>query len=874
MGILKHSEKKELKVSNKTDSYKDKSPKDIFQEFDVDPKKGLYEEDIEKRQEQYGFNEIPDKEESLFHRILRRFYGPIPFMIEIAAALSAVVHKWEDFGIILSLLFVNAGIDIWQENKALSALKVLKNQLAKKSIVFRDGKFKQIEAKELVPGDIIKMKIGDIIPADVKIFHSDELEVDQSALTGESLPVNKKTGDIAFGNSIIKKGEALAVVVNTGLNSYFGKTVSLVAKADKVSRSHLQKAVINIGKYLIIIAVALALLIFTVSLVRGQNLLEILRFVLVLTVASIPVAMPAILSVTLAVGAVKLSKKHAIVSKLASIEELAGMDTLCFDKTGTLTQNRMSIDNPIVFGRYKEEELMLYAALASNEEEKDPIETPIFDYLKDKKIYEKLEGYERLKFKPFNPVDKRTESLVKQGSKKFSVTKGAVQVILGFSRTTKKDKILETVKKFSDEGMRTLAVAIKKGTGKYDFVGVIPLLDPPREDTKEVIQEARELGLDLKVLTGDNISIAKYISELVGVGKNILNARILKKKTEIGGKGTVKTVSEKSQNLKIDESGYSSSSDVEAEIESANGFAEVYPEDKYFIVENIQKRNHIVGMTGDGVNDAPALRKADGGIAVSGATDAARAAADLILLDKGLSVIIDAVKEARKIFLRMKSYSVYRIAETMRLIFFITASIVALGFYPISAVMVILLLIFNDLPILAIAYDNTSIEKRPVRWNLKEVLIVATSLGIIGVIESFIALYAAKVWLGLDVGVVQSLIFMKLAVAGHLTIYVARTKKRFWQKPFPAPVLLIAGFGTEILATLIAVYGILITPVGWTYALIMWGYAIFWIFIEDQIKIWIYGAIDKKKDKVEEEKEKLREIKMPMIGAQNPALSK
>jgi len=818
--------------------YQKLSIKEVLSEFKTNPSQGLTKEEAEKRLEEYGFNEVQEKEESFFHRAIKRFYGPIPFMIEVAAVLSALLGKWKDFFIIFFLLIFNSSIDLLQESKALNALKVLKNKLAKKALVLRDGNFEEMDAKNLVPGDIIKLKIGNIVPADVKIIKLEELEIDQSALTGESLPIFKKVGNIVYGNSIVKKGEAIAIVIGTGLNTYFGKTVSLVAKADKVEKSHLQKAVVKIGKYLIILAIFLGGLIFIVSLLKGDAFIEILRYVLVLTIASIPVAMPAILSVTLAVGALKLSKKQAIVSKLASIEELAGIDTLCFDKTGTLTQNKMSLSTPVPFGRFSVKDLMIYAGLASSEEEKDPIETPIFGFLKEKKIYENLKAYKKIKFKPFNPVDKRTETIVQKDSKKFTITKGAIQVILKLSRNTtlQKKKINKEVEKFSNEGMRTLGVAIKRGKN-YEFVGIIPLFDPPREDSKEVLKEAKGLGLNLKLLTGDNILIAKYISNLVGMGKKILNARVLNK----GNK--VSVVNAKVQNLKID-------SEVSKEIDDANGFAEVYPEDKYFIVDSLQKENHIVGMTGDGVNDAPALSKADGGIAVSGATDAARASADLILMNKGLSVIIDAIKDARKIFLRMKSYSTYRIAETIRLLLFITASILILGFYPITPMMIILLLIFNDLPILAIAYDNTRIEEKPVRWNLKDVLTIATGIGIFGVMASFGALYFSREVFGLSLAVVQTIIFLKLAVAGHSTIYVTRTNKRFWQKPYPAPILLIAGLGTELVATLISVYGIFVTPIGWTYAGIIWAYALIWFLVNDEVKILIYKHLERKKKKM------------------------
>jgi len=808
--------------------YEKKSVKDVFKELNSSPK-GLNEEDAKKRLEKYGSNEIKQKEETFFKRALRRFYGPIPIMIEIAAALSVFVGKWDDFWIILFLLFSNAIIDIWQENKALNALNVLKNKLAKKALVLRDGKFKEMDAKNLVSGDIIKIKIGDIVPADIKLIELEDFLSDQSSLTGESLPVSKKIGSIVYENSIVKKGEAVGVVINTGSNTYFGKTVSLVAKAQKEEKSHLEKAVVKIGKYLIAITIFLVVLIFIVSLLRHQSFISILRYALILTIASIPVAMPAILSITLAVGALTLSKKHAIVSKLASIEELAGIDTLCFDKTGTLTQNRMSIDTPVIFGRYPIKDLMLYAALASNEEEKDPIEIPIFEYLKEKKLYDELKSFTRLKFKPFNPVDKRTETTIKQGIQTFTVTKGAVQVIMDLTHPHEAKKIQKTVDDFSQKGMRTLAVAIKRST-RYEFVGIIPLLDLPRQDTKKIIKESKALGLNLKMLTGDNLSIARYISSLVGIGKKVFNFSGIKSK--------IKIVNGKTQNFSISSLN---------QIKNANGFAQVYPEDKYTIVESLQKSGHLVGMTGDGVNDAPALKKADGGIAVSGATDAARASANLILMDKGLSVIIDAIKEARKIFLRMKSYSTYRIAETIRLIFFITASIVILEFYPITPIMIILLLIFNDLPILAIAYDNTLIENKPVRWNLKEVLTVSTVLGTLGVIASFGALYFAKDIFGLSFALVQTVIFLKLAVAGHSTIYVARIKKRFWQKPYPSKILLIAGLGTEVVATLFAVYGWFISPIGWAYAGLIWAYAIVWFLINDEAKVLTYKYLKKKK---------------------------
>ena len=860
----------------KTEDYEKLSVDETLKALQADMEKGLAPEEAKKRLEQYGYNEIPEKEESIFHRVFRRFWGPIPGMIEVAALLSAVVRRWEDFTIIMILLLTNAFIDLWQESKALNALKVLKNKLAKQALILRDGKFQTVDAKELVPGDIIKVKIGDLVPADVKLIAGDYIQADQSALTGESLPVSKMVGDVAYSNSIIKQGEMLAVVINTALNTFFGKTVALVAKAQREEKSHFQKAVIHIGNYLIIITIFLAAIILITAMFRHEDMLEILRFTLILTVAAIPVALPAVLSVTMAVGAMSLAKKQAIVSRLVSIEELAGVDVLCSDKTGTLTQNRMTVSDPVTFYGHTVEELMLYAALASKEENKDPIETPIFEYLQKTGQTKELKQYQQVKFTPFDPVSKRTEAIVKSGDKTFLVTKGASQVVLGLcGERINQEEILGKVGGFAEKGFRTLGIAVKHPEDKnFDFIGLLPLFDPPREDSKSTIKEAMNLGLDVKMVTGDNIAIGKQIANVLGIGDNILDARDLRgasnkelvilgkiistavfkklspniseRETAEFAKGVVKDIEKEFEDIELPK-GYVNrhESEIIEVIEDADGFAQVFPEDKYLIVDKLQKAGHIVGMTGDGVNDAPALKKADAGIAVSGATDAARAAADLVLLAPGLSVIVDAITGARVTFERMKSYSLYRIAETIRVILFMTASIVIFNFYPVTAIMIIILALLNDLPILAIAYDRTKVDNEPVRWNMAEVMSISTMLGILGVIASFGIFYIAEEYMHLSAPVVQSFIFLKLAVAGHLTIFITRTEDRFWRKPHPAPILLWAAVLTKILATLFVVYGWFVAPIGWKYALIVWGYAIAWAVVNDFVKVWAYKILRK-----------------------------
>lgn len=865
-------------MTKTTDDYKQLTVEEVLTDLGTDREKGLSEEEAKKRLTEFGFNEIPEKEESGVRRILRRFWGPIPLMIEVAALLSAAVRRWEDFVIISILLFTNAFIDFWQESKALSALKVLKEKLAKRALVFRNGEFHSIDSRELVPGDIIKIKIGDVLPADVKLIKGDYILTDQSALTGESMPVNKKTGDIAYSNSVIKQGEMAAVVVNTALNSFFGKTAALVAKAQREERSHFQKAVVGIGNYLILITIFLATLILIAAMFRQENMIEILRFTLVLTIAAIPVALPAVLSVTMAVGAMNLAKKQAIVSRLVAVEELAGVDILCSDKTGTLTQNRMTISDPVVFEGHTVNELILCAALSSKEENKDPIELPIFEYLQKTGRISELKQYQRTGFKPFDPVNKRTEASVESSTGNFLVTKGAPQVIRDLcGEQINQQEITDKVEDLAEKGFRTLGVAQKKPEDKYfDFVGLIPLFDPPREDSKVTIEEAGKLGLSVKMVTGDNRAIARHIGDILGIGEDIIDANELKgtgsKELVILGEAIATALYKRlSTNVTDDDVARFSRSIIkdlektfehsglppehverhESEIiefiENSVGFAQVFPEDKYIIVDKLQKAGHIVGMTGDGVNDAPALKKADAGIAVSGATDAARAAADVVLVAPGLSVIIDAIKGARVTFERMKSYSIYRIAETIRVILFMTASIIIFNFYPVTAIMIIILAFLNDLPILAIAYDRTKVNDKPVRWNMKEILIVSTVLGVLGVIASFGIFYIAERYLHLSPDVVQSFIFLKLAVAGHLTIFVTRTENHFWQKPYPSVLLFWATLLTKIAGTLFAVYGWFISPIGWRYALLVWGYALVWVAVNDTVKVWTYGMLRREK---------------------------
>jgi H+-transporting ATPase len=778
---------------------------------------GLTQAEAQKRLAQYGPNELAEKKTNPFLKFLTYFWGPIPWMIEIAVILSGVVRHWPDFFIILLLLVANAVVGFSEERQAGNAIAALKAKLAVKAKVKRDGKWISPAARELVPGDVIRVRLGDIVPADARLLAGDPVEVDQSALTGESLPAERKPGEALFSGSIIRQGEIDALVYATGAQTYFGKTAQLVQEAHTVS--HFQRAVLKIGNYLIILAVALVAVILTVAIFRGDRILTTLQFALVLTVAAIPVAMPTVLSVTMAVGARLLAKKEAIVSRLVAIEELAGVDVLCSDKTGTLTQNKLTLGDPFCVEKISAEQVILSAALASRAEDKDTIDLAVIAGVKDDKA---LKSFQIIHFQPFDPVHKRTEATVKDpDGKQFNVAKGAPQVILQMSANANEVKsgVDKAVNEFAVRGFRSLGVARADQQGQWQLLGVLPLFDPPREDAKATIATARQMGVNIKMVTGDALAIARETAKTLGMGSDILDA---------AGLGDVK----RQETTAVSES-----------IEKADGFAQVFPEHKFHIVDVLQKRGHIVGMTGDGVNDAPALKKADCGIAVSGATDAARAAAAIVLLAPGLSVIIDAIKESRRIFQRMNSYAIYRIAETLRVLFFMTLAILIFNFYPLTAVMIVMLALLNDGAILSIAYDNVHYKDHPEAWNMRMVLGISTVLGVIGVVAAFGLFYLGERVFHLDRAHIQTLMYLKLSVAGHLTIFLTRTRGPFWSIR-PAKILWIAVLGTQIVATLIAVYGVFMTPLGWKWAAFVWGYALAWFLLNDRIKLLAYRIFD------------------------------
>lgn len=781
---------------------------------------GLSTFEARSRRQKSGFNEIPEKKQYPFAKFLRCLWGPIPIMIEAAAILSLLVQHYTDFAAIMVLLLINTVVGFRRDRRADNAIEMLKQKLAPQARARRDGAWITLPSRQLAPGDIIRLRPGDIVPADVKLIDGDFLECDESALGGESLPVQKLLLDEAYSGAVVSRGEMTAAVEKTGLNTFFGKTAKLAEEAK--SKSRFEQALIRIGNYLIVMAVFLILVIFIVAIFRHENLVDILRFALVLTIASIPAALAAILTATMAAGAANLAQKKAVARKLAAIEELAGMDVLCSDKTGALTQNQPTVAEPFPAPGYNKEDVLLYAALASREEDNDSI---------DNAILKRLKQYDSLKaqllqfsfdtFTPFDPLIKRAEGRVRNHfGQPVGVTKGAPQAIFNlihvhnFHLKNFQDKVDD----FARMGYRTIAVAVAPEGKEWQMAGLIPLFDPPREDSAETISNAKNMGVKVKMLTGDNLAIARQIAGKLNLGNRMIPAKLIET---------------------------ASAAQLEEIAEKADGFAEVFPEHKFSIVSILQKSEHFVGMAGGGVNDAPALRKADCGIAVAGATDAAKSAASIVLTAPGLSVIIDAIKDSRKIFYRMNSYAIYRLAETIRLLFFITLSILIFDFYPVTAVMIVLIVLLNYVPIMAIASDNAHYSETPEKWNMQIVLGPGTILGLMGVVSSFIIFYLGQQVFRLNGEALQSFIFLKLAIAGHLTIFLSRTRGPFWSIK-PSRGLLWSAIISQIAATLFAVYGWFVAPIGWKMALFVWGYAIVAFLLSDLLKIYFYKMFNGK----------------------------
>ncbi|SJM87731.1 Plasma membrane ATPase [Zygosaccharomyces bailii] len=770
-----------------------KIPEELLQ---TDPSYGLTEEEVVHRRKKYGLNQMSEESENLFVKFLMFFIGPIQFVMEAAAILAAGLEDWVDFGVICGLLMLNAGVGFIQEYQAGSIVDELKKTLANSAMVIRDGQLQEIPVNEVVPGEIMQLEDGTVISADGRLVTEDcFLQVDQSSITGESLAVDKHYGDTVFSSSTVKRGEGFMIVTATGDNTFVGRAASLVGSASG-GQGHFTEVLNGIGIILLVLVVITLLLIWTACFYRTDRIVPILRYTLGITIVGVPVGLPAVVTTTMAVGAAYLAKKQAIVQKLSAIESLAGVEILCSDKTGTLTKNKLSLHEPYTVDGVSDDDLMLTACLAASRKRKglDAIDKAflksLINYPKAKNA---LTKYKVLEFHPFDPVSKKVTAIVESPEgERIICVKGAPLFVL---KTVEEDHPIpedvhenyeNKVAELASRGFRALGVARKRGEGHWEILGVMPCMDPPRDDTAATIAEAKHLGLRIKMLTGDAVGIAKETCRQLGLGTNIYNAERL----GLGGGGTMP------------------GSELFDFVENADGFAEVFPQHKYAVVDILQKRGYLVAMTGDGVNDAPSLKKADTGIAVEGATDAARSAADIVFLAPGLHAIIDALKTSRQIFHRMYSYVVYRIALSLHLEIFLGLWIAILN-HSLDIDLIVFIAIFADVATLAIAYDNAPYSPKPVKWNLPRLWGMSIIMGCILAVGTWITLttmFLPRGGIIQNFGSIDGVLFLEISLTENWLIFVTRAAGPFWSS-IPSWQLAGAVAAVDVIATMFTLFG-------------------------------------------------------------------
>ncbi|XP_077215366.1 H[+]-ATPase 1 [Tasmannia lanceolata] len=809
-------------------------------------KEGLSSEEGTNRLQIFGPNKLEEKKESKILKFLGFMWNPLSWVMELAALMAIALANgdgkppdWQDFVGIVVLLVINSTISFIEENNAGNAAAALMAGLAPKTKVLRDGRWTEQDAAILVPGDIVSIKLGDIVPADARLLEGDPLKIDQSALTGESLPVTKNPGDEVFSGSTCKQGEIEAVVIATGVHTFFGKAAHLVDNTNQVG--HFQKVLTAIGNFCICsIAIGMIIEIIVMYPIQHRKYRNGIDNLLVLLIGGIPIAMPTVLSVTMAIGSHRLSEQGAITKRMTAIEEMAGMDVLCSDKTGTLTLNKLSIDTNLieVFAKgVDREHVILLAARASRTENQDAIDAAMVGMLADPK--EARAGIREVHFLPFNPVDKRTAlTYIDADGSWHRVSKGAPEQILNLCNCKEdvRNKVHSVIDKFAERGLRSLAVGrqvVPEKTkespgGPWQFVGLLPLFDPPRHDSAETIRRALNLGVNVKMITGDQLAIAKETGRRLGMGTNMYPSSSL---------------------LGQDKDASIASLPVDELIEKADGFAGVFPEHKYEIVKRLQERKHICGMTGDGVNDAPALKKADIGIAVADATDAARGASDIVLTEPGLSVIISAVLTSRAIFQRMKNYTIYAVSITIRIVlgFMLIALIWKFDFSPF---MVLIIAILNDGTIMTISKDRVKPSPMPDSWKLREIfatgVVLGSYLGLMTVLffwimhdtHFFSDKFGVRSLRGREDELMAAL-YLQVSIVSQALIFV--TRSRSWSFVERPGFLLLAAFlVAQLVATLIAVYAdwgfARIKGVGWGWAGVIWLYSVVFYFPLDLLK--------------------------------------
>jgi H+-transporting ATPase len=773
---------------------------------------GLSDPAIEERLSFYGRNEITEKKKNPVTEFLRRYWGPMPWLLELAMALSfGLRHEIEGI-IIFVLLTVNAIIGFMHSRGSQKAVELLKQRLAIKAKVLRYGSWTTEDAGGIVPGDILVVKLGDIVPADAKIISGD-LSIDESALTGESLPVEREGSEVVYSGSVVRRGEAKCVVLNTGANTFFGKTAELVKIAKP--KSHQEEIMMAIVKYMMYLGIAASLVVAGFALVMHMGFLLILTFIVVFLMGAVPVALPAVMTIVQAATGMKLAEEGVLVTRLDSIEDAASISVLCLDKTGTITQNKLAVTDSIPFSGFSNDEVVRTAVLASRAEGMDLIDLAVIDYAKNTNV--SMNSHKQVSYTPFNPAIKRTEAVVEVDGHTYRVVKGAAQVILSMCKGIDEKTAAEVEKEiagFSQKGYRTIAVA-QSVDGDFDnlrLTGLIPLADPPRPDSKKMIEEIRELGVKPLMLTGDSLAIAREIAGQVGIGTNIIRLADL-------------------ENLTEDEQAKKAA--------TSDGFAEIYPEDKYKIVKLLQSKGYMVGMTGDGVNDAPALKQAEMGIAVSNSTDVAKASASVVLTQPGVSVIVDAVKRSRETYQRMLTWVINKVTKVVQVVGLLTIGFFFMDRMVLSMLGMSLLVFANDFVTMSLATDNVKHTIAPNNWNVRDITLASLVVGALLVVEGIIAVVAGRGLFHLDFRHLQTFVMLMLVFTSQFRVLIVRERKFFWNS-LPGKALMASTITATVLFVLLGIYGIIIPAITLNQVLAVLAFSIVFTLGMDVPKYWAF----------------------------------
>ncbi|HXZ53751.1 MAG TPA: plasma-membrane proton-efflux P-type ATPase [Burkholderiales bacterium] len=769
----------------------------------TDEPQGLSSAEAARRLREHGPNSVPQEKRRPLRALALKFWAPVPWMLEAAVVLQLALGKLDEAAVIAALLVLNALLAFAQEGRADRALALLRGRLSAHARVLRDGTWQVIPAGELVPGDAIHLRLGDIVPADVRIG-SGQMLLDQSALTGESLPVEAAAGAAAYAGSTVRRGEATGEVTATGTRTYFGRTAELVRTAKTVT--HLEGLIFTIVRYLVALDVALVVALLAYAIATGLPLTDTLPFALVLLVASVPAALPATFTLAQAFGAQELAHRGVLVTRLSAIEEAAAMDVLATDKTGTITENRLALTALQASAPRTEGELLRLAALASDEATQDPIDLAV---LAAARAHGALgEAVERLSFEPFDPATKRSEALVREGSARVRVVKGAPLAVAALIAGT--PDLRAATERLAAGGQRVIAVAAGP-EGALELAGLLALSDPPRANSAQLIASLRALGVRVIMVTGDGLETARAVAARVGIGARAGTAEALRQ----GGAAPA----------------------LECDV-----YAGVLPEDKFNLVRALQRAGHVVGMTGDGVNDAPALKQAEVGIAVSSATDVAKASASVVLTNPGLAEVVAAVETSRRIYQRMLTYTLNKIVKTLEIAVFLSVGVMLTGVFVVTPLLMVLLLFTNDFVTMTIATDRVSFSPQPDRWRVPELMRTAAALAAVILALSFTVFFAGRDWLHLPLAQLQTLVFVMLVLSGQGTVYVVRERRHFWHSR-PSGWLLAASAADVALVALLALEGIFMAPVAPALLAALAGAVLAMLLALDFLKVRIFRRL-------------------------------